>query len=523
MNLHSTRRPAQRGLSTIRWLAGTALVAAAAGGAWWWSHPGDASGATGTGSGTSAAKGDKAAGAGNGGARRFGAGNRVQPVSVAPVQKRDVTVLLSAIGNIAASNTATVRARVDGELKSIRFAEGQQVRAGAVLAELDARTYEIGLQQAQGQLARDAAQLRNAQLDLERYKDLLSKDSIARQQVDSQDALVRQLLGTVQSDQAQVDGAKLSLSYTRVLAPISGKVGFKQADLGNVLHASDALGLVTITQTQPISVVFGVPEGNLPLLAAKLKAGKPVPVEAWDREQKTRLASGRVRSTDNAIDLATGTIKVKAEFGNADNALFPNQFVNIRLQLDQLKDALVVPSSAIQRGPQGIFVYVVKGDSTVSVRRVRLGAVDGDATSIQGEVEGGETVVTDGADRLREGARVDVITASNGEKGRDQNRERAVPATDAASAVSAPVAPADKAPRGDKPEGKSSATGNDAAAPRKPEGASGDRAGPGDGAERPRWMDRFPPDVVEKLKAMSPEDRRAYLQKMREQRQKDAQ
>jgi multidrug efflux system membrane fusion protein len=226
-----------------------------------------------------------------------------------------------------------------------------------------------------------------------------------------------------------------------VLAPISGKVGFKQVDLGNLVRASDAAGLVTITQTQPIGLVFGLPEGNLPQIAAKLKAGKPLLVEAWDREQRTKLATGRVRSIDNAIDLATGTIRLKAEFANADNLLFPNQFVNIRLQVDDVKDALVVPANAIQRGAQGIFVYVLKEDSTVAVRRVRLGATEGDWIAIQGELAAGESVVTDGADRLREGAKVDVIS----------------------------------------------------------------------------------PDVVEKLKAMSPEDRRAFLQKAREQRQKEAQ
>ena len=511
MNMRSTQQaPQQRGISTIRLLAGTALLAAAVAGGWWYLH-------------TGAAADGNTAGAKPNGARRFGGGNRVQPVSVAAIQQRNVNVVLSAIGNIAASNTATVRVRVDGELKAIRFSEGQQVRAGAVLAELDARSYEIQLQQAQGQLTRDAAQLRNAQLDLERYKDLLAKDSIARQQVDSQDALVRQLQGTVQSDQAQVDSARLSLSYTKVLAPISGKAGLKQADLGNVLHAGDAQGLVTITQTQPISVVFGVPESYLPQLVAGLKRGKPVAVEAWDREQRLRLASGRVRSTDNAIDLSTGTIKVKAEFGNADNALFPNQFVNIRLQLDRVKDALVVPSSAIQRGAQGIFVYVVGADSTVAVRRVRLGAVEGDATSIQGDVQAGETVVTDGADRLREGAKVEVIVA-NAEKGRGRNAERAA-----------------SEPGADKPAPRASAARSDAASPRKAEdqarsenrpearaqerqGAAGATGAESGGAgERPRWMDRFPPEVVEKLKAMSPEDRRAYLQKMREQRQKDAQ
>ncbi len=488
----------QRGISKLAALVALAVLGAAAGGAWWWTHQTDAQQ---TGASTSG-KGEKPGGGNNG--RRFGGGNRVQPVSVAPVTQRDIRVVLSAIGTLTASNTATVRARVDGELKSIRFSEGQQVRAGTLLAEIDPRNYEIQLQQAQGQLARDAAQLRNARLDLERYKDLLSKDSIARQQVESQDALVQQLGGTVQSDQAQVDNAKLQLSYTKVLAPISGKVGFKQVDLGNLVRASDAAGLVTITQTQPIGLVFGVPEGNLPQIAAKLKAGKPLLVEAWDREQRTKLATGRVRSIDNAIDLATGTIRLKAEFANADNVLFPNQFVNIRLQVDDVKDALVVPANAIQRGAQGIFVYVLKEDSTVAVRRVRLGATEGDWVAIQGELAAGDTVVTDGADRLREGAKVDVITPNGSGKGRD----RAAAPEGAAS--SAPRANADKPKRIDPVAGKVQSGSEDA----RPSAEGGDR---------PRWMDRFPPDVVEKLKAMSPEDRRAFLQKAREQRQKEAQ
>jgi multidrug efflux system membrane fusion protein len=498
-------------------------MGAAVGGGWWWTHQGDAQTAA-----TAANRGDKP----GGGGRRFGGGNRVQPVSVAAVTQRDIRVVLSAIGTLTASNTAMVRARVDGELKSIRFSEGQQVRAGVLLAEIDPRNYEIQLQQAQGQLARDAAQLRNARLDLERYKDLLSKDSIARQQVESQDALVQQLVGTVQSDQAQVDNVKLLLSYTKVLAPISGKVGFKQVDLGNLVRASDAAGLVTVTQTQPIGLVFGVPEANLPQIAAKLKAGKPLLVEAWDREQRIKLATGRVRSIDNAIDLATGTIRLKAEFANVDNLLFPNQFVNIRLQVDDVKDALVVPANAIQRGAQGIFVYVLKEDSTVAVRRVQLGATEGDWVAIQGELAAGDTVVTDGADRLREGAKVDVITPNGGVKGRD----RAAVTEGAASSVSG--ANEDKPRRAGSSAGKASESAEDARAPRKGESDSRAPGGAGEsrnaaaeggerrfggGGDRPRWMDRFPPDVVEKLKAMSLEDRRAFLQKAREQRQKDAQ
>jgi multidrug efflux system membrane fusion protein len=499
-----------------------AALSAAAGGAWWWTHQAGAQSAEQAGSQTGAApsgRGDKPGGGGNNG-RRFGGGNRVQPVSVAAVTQRDLHVVLLAIGTLTASNTATVRTRVDGELKSIRFSEGQQVRAGALLAEIDPRNYEIQLQQVQGQLARDAAQLRNAKLDLERYKELLAKDSIARQQVESQDALVQQLAGTVQSDQAQVDNAKLLLSYTKVLAPISGKVGFKQVDLGNLVRASDAAGLVSITQTQPIGLVFGVPEANLPQIAAKLKAGKPLLVEAWDREQKAKLATGKVRSTDNAIDLATGTIRLKAEFANADNVLFPNQFVNIRLLVDDVKDALVVPANAIQRGAQGIFVYVLKEDSTVAVRRVRLGATEGDWVAVQGELAAGENVVTDGADRLREGAKVDVITTG----GRERNKDRAgAPEGDASSPRGANAA---KPARTDQPAGKATGGADKAAAPAAARSNAEDvraQGGGGEGGERPRWMDRFPPDVVEKLKAMSPEDRRAFLQKAREQRQKDAQ
>ena len=407
LNSRHLGRPAgQAGMGRTGMLWLVLLLLVAAGGAWWWYQYRQAGDTAGTPGPAGAASAPATGAAGGGGGRRFSAVNRVQPVSVAAVRRQDMRVLLPAIGSIAALNTATVRAKVDGELKAIRFKEGQQVRAGQLLAEIDPSTYQIALAQAQGQLSRDQAQLRNAQIDLERYRDLLSKDSIARQQVDTQDALVRQLQGTVQTDQAQVDNAKLLLSYTRVTAPISGRVGLKQVDLGNVVHASDTAGIITITQTQPISVVFAVPEANLPQINRKLKASEPLGVEAWDRDQKTRLAQGRLSTTDNAIDPVTGTIKLKAEFPNADGMLFPNQFVNVRMQVDLLRDVLAIPSNSVQRGAQGTFVYVVKEDGTVTMRRVRLGATEGEWVSVEGELSAGERVVTDGADRLREGAKI---------------------------------------------------------------------------------------------------------------------
>jgi membrane fusion protein, multidrug efflux system len=541
-------RPAatrQFGLSRLRIILLIALaVIAVAGGAWWWKQrtPSPEPGQPGA-PGASPAAGAASA-PGGGGGRRFGGINRVQPVTVATVRRQDIRVVQQAIGNIAALNTAVVRPRVDGELKAIRFKEGQQVRAGQLLAEIDPRSYEVALAQVQGQLARDQAQLRNAQLDLERYKELLAKDSIAKQQVDTQDALVKQLQGTVQVDQAQVDNARLQLSYTKVTAPISGRLGLKQADLGNIIRASDAAGLVTITQTQPISVVFAVPEAYLPQITRQLKAGEAMVVEAWDREQRSRLATGKVSTTDNAIDPVTGTIKLKAEFANADGNLFPNQFANIRLQLDTLEGVLSVPNSAVQRGAIGTFVYVIKEDSTVTVRRIRLGTVDGDWTSVQGELSPGEKVVTDGADRLREGAKVEVITppparggAGGGEGG---GRRRDAAAAAAGGAASAPAGAtaraagsagaASAAEGAQRPAAAGEAKGSAAtagAAPATASAANKDSKAsaawidqlPPEAAERVRrTLERLPPDVVQKVHAMTPEERRAFFQKLREQR-----
>ena len=255
--------------------------------------------------------------------------NRATPVQAAPVTLGDMDIVLNALGTVSASNTVTVRSRVDGQLIRLTFREGQMVKAGEVLAEIDPRPFQAQFDQMQGQLARDEAQLLNAKLDLSRYQGLLAQDSIAKQQVDAQAALVRQYQGTVQSDQAQVATAKLQLTYAKVAAPISGRLGLRQIDAGNIVHASDANGLVVITQTQPIAAVFSIPSDNLPAVAAQLQAGKKLAVEAWDRAGQKKLASGSLLTVDNQIDPATGTVKLKAEFGNQENTLFPNQFVNI--------------------------------------------------------------------------------------------------------------------------------------------------------------------------------------------------
>lgn len=335
------------------------------------------------------------------------------PVSTDLVKRMDMVLNVQALGTMTAMNTAIVRSQVDGVLKSLRFTEGQQVQAGQLLAEIDPRAFEAQLNLALGQLARDNAQLLNAQLDLQRYQDLLKKDAIARQQVETQAALVAQLQGTVQADQANVDAARLQLSYTRVTAPISGRLGLKQAELGSLVRAGDANGLVTITQTQPMAVVFAVPEMHVPLIMRKLKSGQALPVQAWDRERKQRLASGRVNTTDNAIDVATGTLKLKASLDNRDGQLFPNQFAQIELQLDTLKNTLVVPSASVQRGAQGSMVLVVQADNTVNAVPVQLLSAQDDWQAVQSDaLKEGDSVVTDGADRLRSGSKVEVVKAA---------------------------------------------------------------------------------------------------------------
>jgi multidrug efflux system membrane fusion protein len=373
----------------LRTLLIAVVLAGLIGGVWYWSN-------------------HHAQPAGKGGMQGAG-GSRPQPVSVAVVRKTDIRVWLNALGTVTPRNLVTVHAKVDGTLLKVNFREGQMVKAGDLLAEIDPRPFRIQLEQAKGQLTRDTALLDNARIDLARYKGLLAKDAIAGQQVDTQDALVRQYQGTVESDRGLIASAGLQLEWTRVTAPTSGRIGLRQVDPGNQVHASDANGLATIAQLQPITVLFAAPEANLPAINRRLAAHAAIPVEAWDREQKIRLAQGRLLTTDNQIDPTTGTIRIRAEFANRDTTLFPNQFVNIRLLLDTLKQVKAIPVAAIQRGDKGTYVYRLDAGGTVAMLPVTPGAVDGDWVAVTGDLQPGDKVVIDGVDRLRNGAKAEAI------------------------------------------------------------------------------------------------------------------
>jgi multidrug efflux system membrane fusion protein len=340
------------------------------------------------------------------------AGHPTVPVAAAPAKLGDFQQYITAIGTVTAYNTVTVKSRVDGELVKVHFTEGQLVKAGDLLAEIDPRPYQVQLTQAEGTLAKDLASLENAKTLLVRDKELYAQRVIARQDLDNQQAAVGQYAGSIESDKGAVDNAKLQLTYSRITSPITGRVGLRLVDAGNIIHATDATGLAVITQLQPIAVDFSVPEDDLPTLETAMKADAHLPVDAYDRDFKRKLADGTLLTTDNQIDQSTGTIKLKASFPNDDNVLFPNQFVNARLLVNTIQNTILIPAAGLQRSQQGSFVYVVKPDRTVEMRPVTVQATQSDIVSINKGLAPGDLVVTDGVDKLQQGSHVSVQTAA---------------------------------------------------------------------------------------------------------------
>lgn len=331
------------------------------------------------------------------------------PVRLTSVSEGDFNIELKALGTVTALNTVNVRSRVDGELVKVLFEEGQLVKAGDLLAQIDPRTYEVALQQAEGTLAQSQAQLKNAEIDLARYKGLFAEDSIAKQTLDTQDALVGQYRGTVKNNQAAVADARLKLDFTRIRAPIDGRLGLRQLDVGNLVSSGDTTPLVVITQVKPISVNFTLAENDLPPVLARVRNNEKLLVQAWDRSEKNLLADGELQSLDNQIDVATGTVKLKARFANDNESLFPNQFVNARLRVQTRNGVTLIPSAALQYGSRGTFVYVVDAENKVQVRPVTAEASDGAQVLISDGVKVGEHLVLEGTDKLKDGSTVEVI------------------------------------------------------------------------------------------------------------------
>ncbi|HTS37636.1 MAG TPA: MdtA/MuxA family multidrug efflux RND transporter periplasmic adaptor subunit [Candidatus Solibacter sp.] len=334
------------------------------------------------------------------------AGQRAVSVAVAQVQRQDVPVYLSGLGAVTAFNTANIKSRIDGQIMKVNFKEGQYVTQGELLIEIDARPYQVQVDQLQATLFKDQASLRDAKLNLDRYTALIPSGSIAQQQVDTQKATVDQLDGQVRTDQAQIDSARLNIAYCHITAPFSGRIGLRQVDPGNIVHASDTNPMLILTQLQPISVIFTLPEDVLPNVAKHMKQGT-LQVDAFSRDDQTKLASGKLLTIDNQIDPTTGTAKLKAVFDNKDGQLWPNQFVNADLLLETRKNSTVLPTAAILRGPQGTFVYTVNSDKTVEDKAVTVSLTQGNTTVITSGLNPGDTVVTDGQDKLQKGSRIE--------------------------------------------------------------------------------------------------------------------
>jgi membrane fusion protein, multidrug efflux system len=367
---------------------------------------------------------------------------RAVSVAVAKVQQQDVPVYLTGLGSATAFNTANIKTRIDGQIMTVNVKEGQTVKRGELLIVVDPRPYEVQLEQMQAQLFKDQASLRDAKLNLDRYTTLIPSGSIAQQQVDTQKATVDQLDGQVRTDQAQINNARLQITYCHITAPFTGRIGLRQVDPGNIVHAADTNPMLILTQLQPIAVIFTLPEDQLPTVSQHMK-NSTLQVEAYSRDDQTKLATGKLLTIDNEIDQTTGTAKLKAVFDNTDNQLWPNQFVNANLLLETRKNSTVLPTAAILRGPQGTFVYAVKPDKTVEARTVAISLTQGNITTITSGLNPGDTVVTDGQDKLQTGSKVEVRNSGSGGTPSGRNGGGGAPASGTpTSATSASGTPA---------------------------------------------------------------------------------
>ncbi|MBV8131579.1 MAG: MdtA/MuxA family multidrug efflux RND transporter periplasmic adaptor subunit [Alphaproteobacteria bacterium] len=419
------QRPLSR--SWLRWLFWLLLVLAIIGAVVWYYHRPEGQPKT-------------------GGRNQFGG---PIPVGVATVQKGDMPVTLTGLGTVTPLATVTVKTQINGYLTEVAFQEGQMVKKGDFLAQIDPRPYQVALEQAEGQLAKDQALLKNAQLDLQRYNTLVAQNSIATQTRDTQISLVAQDQAAIKTDQAQVDAQKLNLVYAHIVSPVTGRVGLRQVDAGNYVQTSDPNGIVIVTQLQPISVIFTLPEDNLPAVIKQLHAGASLTATAYDRTSTTELGKGHLETVDNQIDTTTGTVKLRAIFDNDQEILFPNQFVNVQLLVNTMKGVDIVPTAAIQHGAPGAFVYVIKPDQTAAVQQVKLGPGDGQQIAVLDGLQPGEQVVVDGADRLREGAKVTLAATSNPTgTALDAKQDKAQPQAAGGQGASSPVDPQAPAGRG---------------------------------------------------------------------------
>ncbi|HEX4379042.1 MAG TPA: MdtA/MuxA family multidrug efflux RND transporter periplasmic adaptor subunit [Candidatus Acidoferrum sp.] len=397
------REPRQSGGRAWIWILALVVVLGAT---YWYFHSEKGGAAVAALGGAAGGHGGRPGGPGEGNP------DQVVPVVVSTATRGDLPVFFNGLGTVTAYNTVTIRSRVDGQIVKINFTEGQMVREGESLVEIDPRPYQVQLEQAEGQLAKDQAQLRDVQVDYDRYQQLFKAGVIPKQQVDTQQAQVGQFMGSIKADQASIDNAKLQITYSHVTAPISGRVGLRLVDIGNIVHATDTTGLLVITQLQPIAVIFSLPQDQLSQVMGKMHGAGPLPVDAYDRDDTTKIATGRLLTIDNQIDTTTGTYKLKAVFNNDKDTLFPNQFVNIHLLVDTKHNVTIVPATAIARGPQGTYVYLTQKDSRVKIQPVTVTLNSGNSVAIGKGLRAGDTVVIDGQDKLQDGSRIDARTAS---------------------------------------------------------------------------------------------------------------